>query len=77
MTLTKIFSQLAGGMWISIQIFFCDAYFFPASGTFHILWQDVEKSCNQNHCKILYFSHEGNASDAAADGGLFRSVLSV
>ena len=26
---------------------FCDAYFFPASGTFHILWQDVEKSCNQ------------------------------
>ena len=34
MTLTKIFSQLAGGMWISIQIFFVTLIFSLPLGLF-------------------------------------------
>jgi hypothetical protein len=57
---------------------FCDnAAVFAASGFTHRLWADVPEPPASDVCKVLHIHHEGNASDAAVDGGVFWALLSV
>ena len=51
--------------------------FFPATWYGHSVWTNVKKTYCSGDYKNLYFNHARHTADAAADGCLFRTVLSV
>ena len=51
--------------------------FFPAAWDDRSLWTDVQKWLDPGNCKGVHISNEGNAADASADGGVFRTLLFV
>lgn len=51
--------------------------FFPATRYGHSVWTNVKKTYCSGDYKNLYFNHARHTADAAADGCLFRTVLSV
>jgi len=74
MSFSVMLQQLAGGMLVSVEIFFNLAV-FSAAGTSDLFWQNVQKQSNPYHCIRVHIYHERNAADAAADGCIFRSVF--
>ena len=75
MSFSVMLQQLAGGMLVSIEIFFVTFAVFSAAGTSDLFWQNVQKQSDPYHCIRLHIHHERNAADAAADGGLFRALF--
>ena len=76
MSFSVMLQQLAGGMLVSIEIIFCNLAVFSAAGTSDLLLAEMfQKQSDPYHCIRLHIHHERNAADAAADGGIFRSVF--
>ena len=56
---------------------YSDITFFAAAGAGSRIWENVKARTGKMDFKIIYIDHERNPVDAAADGGIFRTVLSV
>ena len=76
MTIGQMVAQLAGGMLISTQIFVITPV-FSSTWTYCGVRTLIEKSRDQHDRKILHLYHARNSVNAAADGRLFRTILSV
>ena len=56
---------------------YSDLTFFAAIGTGGRIWQNVEDRTGQMDFKIIHINHERNPADAAAYGGILRTILFV
>lgn len=56
---------------------YSDLTFFTAAGAGSRIRENVEDRTGKMDFKIIYIDHERNPADAAAYGGIFRTVLSV
>ena len=77
MTLQQMITQLAGGMAVSTQIFVITLLFSLPLRTRDRVRAYVEEQADPDDCKSIYFDYARHAADAAADGGVFWTVLSV
>ena len=77
MGISQMLMKLAEGMATSCWIFGITLLFFPATWYGHSVWTNVKKTYCSGDYKNLYFNHARHTADAAADGCLFRTVLSV
>lgn len=57
---------------------FCsDTVVFSSAWISSGIWKNVKKWIDTDNYKDLHFYHARNSADAAADGGIFWTVLSV
>ena len=56
---------------------YSDITFFAAAGAGSRIWENVKARTGQMDFKIIYINHERNPADAAAYGGILRTILFV
>ena len=77
MGISQMLIKLAEGMATSCWIFGITLLFSLPLGMVIAFGRMSKKSYCSGDYKNIYFNHAGHAADAAADGGLFRTILSV
>ena len=56
---------------------YSDITFFAATWTGSCIWENVKDRTGQMDIEIIHIDYERNPADASADGGVFRTILSL
>ena len=60
MNIASMFSQLAEGFWVTVQIFVLTLVFSMPLGLYRVLWQNVKMQSASAACESIYFHYERN-----------------